>query len=832
MQSNNQSAIPWPEDYAALEQTLLKELGGDSRIYIHRTISEGKSGARVMVADVTSDRFTGQAILKLDRAVGSRRAEALEHERHKHAIEMAPEYAEAYLPKLVCAVRHQDEVAALTTIAARGLEYAVSWAACPYGPQLDTAVRLSDDLLERWNAKYNLDPDMLMPQDLLNSWLDYRTDPGRGGRIHDFISANCAIPPETPAFTYDGEWFPNPLAFALRLIQLPESARLRAVRGNQHGDLHGKNVLVTKQFEADPHYYLIDLDFYRDDGFLFYDHGIFELDYLLTSRERISPQHWKTLLGNLKRVAPKERDAGLQGEDIGILQLVHQFRDRPRQWVDRHEPNRLSFLESQYLLARLTAGLAISHQRRDNLSRAMAFLYAADNLKDYLALHEFEWPKHGPEFGLDALYRTDASASSATHQPQGSTSQTMPDQPDLGRPPKRAIAVLPFVGLPDQSERDRITDSLSDGIIAELSRIDWFTTIGRTSTQAYRDADPDPVRVGRELNAQYLVMGTVREKGDEFQTAVRLVDTSSGEDVWSDRYPLKPDIEDIFTAEDKIAHTIASQIDIELAQNEWARALRKRPENLDSWDMFMRARWHFFQYTREDDEIARQMCLDAMKEAPNYSAPYALLAQLKNRSVFFGWTEGSPEGFAEALQYGRKAVKLDPGSSFAHESLTHAYMFSGRTNVAIREAETAISLNPCSGGAHQALAVALLWAGKPAEALPVIDISLRLSPFGQSLVYKLAIKSAALLLLGRLQKSEELARQAMDTGHGQVIGHVTLALTLNRQGRLEEAREAVRQASQKRPDMKIGIIQKMASGMNPELKDALVKRLTILGMPE
>ena len=150
MQSNDKSAIPWPQDYAALEEKLLAELGSNSHIYIHRAISEGKSGACVLVADVTSERFTGQAILKLDRAVGSKLAEEMEYERHQRAIEVAPDYAEHYLPKLVCAVQYDNEVAALTTIAARGLEYAVAWSACSYGPQLETAVRLSEDLLERW----------------------------------------------------------------------------------------------------------------------------------------------------------------------------------------------------------------------------------------------------------------------------------------------------------------------------------------------------------------------------------------------------------------------------------------------------------------------------------------------------------------------------------------------------------------------------------------------------------------------------------------------------------------------------------------------------------
>ncbi|MCP4315170.1 MAG: hypothetical protein GY789_03840 [Hyphomicrobiales bacterium] len=834
MQSNNQSAIPWPEDYAVLEEKLLAELGGDSRIYIHRTISEGKSGACVMVADVISQKFTGQAILKLDRAVGSKSLEAMEFERHKHAIETAPDYAEQYLPKLVCAVQHENEVAALTTIAARGLEYAVAWAACSYGPQREMALRLSDDLLERWNANYSLDPEMLTPQDLLDSWLDYRIDRDRGGRIHDFLSTKCTLPPDTPAFAYDGHWFPNPLVFANRGVPLQETARLRAVRGNQHGDLHGKNVLVTKQSEQELRYYLIDLDFYRDDGFLFYDHGIFELDYLLTSRERIRPQNWKTLLGNLTRIPPREQAAGLVGEDIGILQLVLQFRDRPKAWVDRHQPNRLSFLDSQYLLARLAAGLAITHQRREDAIRAMAFLYAAHNLKDYLALHEFEWPKHGPEFGLDALFNGEPVASASSKAAPDFAEPQTHEQTDVQvpRPPKRAVAVLPLAGLNDQLSGENVTENLTDRIIAQLSRTDWFTTIGRSATSAYRDRDPDPQQVGKQLHAHYVLLGTARQSGSEVQTAVRLVQTESGEEVWSDRYRINMDTDDVVAAEDKIAYAVASRVDAQLAQSERARAMRKPPENLDSWDMFMRARWHFFQYTSEDDVIARKLCLDAIEMAPSFSDPHALLAQMEIRSIFFEWAEPGADIFANAVKHGRQAITLDPGSSFAHESLSRSYLFEGRTAIAVAEAETAITLNPTSAGAHWNLAMALVWAGKPAEAIPVIDISMRLDPFDQGLAYKLCVKAAALMLLGRLQKAEGLARQAMDVSHGHMIGLLTLAITLSRQGRMEEAQEAVRQAVLRRPDLSADNIKNMLSGLKPEVRNFLITRFVDLGIPQ
>lgn len=831
MQSNPNSRIPWPEDYAALEGPLLAELGGDSRIFLHRVISEGKSGAHVMVADVSSEKFTGQAILKLDRAKGARRAEALEYERHRKAIEVAPDYAANYLPKLVCAVTEGDMVAALTTIAGRGLEYALPWSACSYGPQLETAVRLSDDLLERWNADYGLEPDMLLPQDLLSQWLDYRIHRERGSRIHEFIEAKCSLTANSPTLLFDGDWFPNPLAFAGGLIPLPDTARLRPIKGNQHGDLHGKNVLVTKQAEIDPNYYLIDLDFYRDDGFLFYDHAMFELDYLLTSRETIRPRHWKTIMQNLRRGPQGQRDAGLFGEDIGILQLVREFRDKPRQWIDRHEPNRLSFLDSQYMLARLAVGLAVSHQRRDFVSRALGFLYAAFNLKDYLALHEFDWPRHGPEFAIEGLYEAALSPTAGAEAAGKRQSAATPDL-KLSRPPKRVVAVLPLLCSNDQQTLEQIADGVTDGIISDLSRIDWFTTVARSATRSYRSGDTDPRTAGRELSAHYVASGSVRKVEDNIQISMRLVETESGNEVWSEKYRFDSGIDDLLTNEDIIANTIAASIDTEVDRNEQDNAMRASSEDPDCWELVMRARWHMTQISREDNEAARELALRAVEKMPGYATPHALLTQIKVRSFFFGWSEWSEGEMEDAVNLARRAVSLDPGSSYAHESLARAYLFAHRIAPAVREAETAVSLNPSSSSAHLWLAIAMLWAGKPAEVLPIIELSLKLGKYNQGLVFKLCVKAAAYFVLGRIQKAEELMQQAVDVGGGEMIGHLFLAIILSRQGRLEEARQYVKAALEKRPDITCAKLRVIFSGMNPELREPLLQRVAALGIPE
>ena len=218
----------------------------------------------------------------------------------------------------------------------------------------------------------------------------------------------------------------QPLAFAEQVVDTASSIRLRAIRGNMHGDLHGFNVLVSRQSEVKPEYYLIDLDLYRDDGFLFFDHAYFELTYLVTERDSIEPSRWKSILNTLSPRAYMQEEDVVTGDDVGMLQLVNDMRDKVKTWIDRHEPNRLSYMESQCLMGRIAAGLALSHQTRSSAVRAMAFLYAATSLQDFLTLHDIDWPKNGPAFSYDHTKGRRYSPSSNTRPSPQAESHTAP----------------------------------------------------------------------------------------------------------------------------------------------------------------------------------------------------------------------------------------------------------------------------------------------------------------------------------------------------------------------------------------------------------------------
>ena len=126
-----------------------------------------------------------------------------------------------------------------------------------------------------------------------------------------------------------------------------------------------------------------------------------------------------------------------------------------------------------------------------------------------------------------------------------------------------------------------------DDIITGLSRIKWLFVIARNSTFTYKGRPVDVKQVGRELGVRYVVEGSVRKAADRVRVSGQLIDAATGAHVWAERYDRKSD--DIFALQDEIALSVVGAIEPSLRRAEVARVKRKRPENLDAYDLVLQA---------------------------------------------------------------------------------------------------------------------------------------------------------------------------------------------------------------------------------------------------
>ena len=826
---NTHSGLPWPEAYQDLLPVIRERWAIQGEIYLSRKLSGGKSGALVYAADITCPDFSGQAILKLDQAADPAWQEENEAERHLGAFQDAPDFAAKHLPTIIHSLHHEDSIAMLSTIAGRGLEYAEPWADCAYDRQLAAVRQLSKGILEDWNQGYELSKGMLGPQELLTAWLGYRLDPTQSW-LHDFLSRDCGLAPEEPSLTFEGHWYPNPLCFTNPQTRSQDWLPLRAARGRSHGDLHGFNVLMQSSASPETAYHLIDLALYQGDQFLFFDHAYFELSYLLTSREAGDPSNWDSILSHLSPYHSGEEKAGIRGDDHGLTVLVTALRQEVFDWVERHESNRLSYMESQILLARVAAGLNFCNKRVSDEMRRMAFIYAAYSLKDYMKLNAATWPKHGPLFEIAGSAPDDGKLA-AQISSEAERDAVVAEQEDEHSPlpDKPAIAVLAFDNLSGQPDQEYFADGVTEEIITELSHVDWLMVIGRGSSFTYKGRTVDEKQVGKELGVHYVVEGSVRKVGKRVRISAQLVDAKSGLYLWGERYDR--DLKDIFKLQEEIAGSIVANIDWELKLVEREQAQR-RPVHVSAWDKFQQGLWHFYRFKDGDTETARQLLLNAAKQSPKFSSTHAVLSILDSRKIALGEAEAPGETLESAYRHASEAVSLDDRNSLARVALGRVYLFQGKYDLAVAEAEAAVALNPSSTVAHLFLAGALVWCGRAVEALPIVDISIRLSPKGPFLKVKLLVKAVAHYVLDELPEGEQVVRKAI---HGRVVGpfgYLVLAAILARQDRLEDARAFIAEAQAIRPDLTISRIQHCWLHFNPPYMERFIGDLRKAGLPE
>jgi len=162
----------------------------------------------------------------------------------------------------------------------------------------------------------------------------------------------------------------------------------------------------------------------------------------------------------------------------------------------------------------------------------------------------------------------------------------------LPLPDKPSIAVLPFDNMSGDPEQEYFADGIAEDIITGLSRIRWFFVCARNSSFLYKGRSVDVKQVSRELGVRYVLEGSVRKSGSRARITAQLIDATTGNHLWAERYDR--DLQDMFAIQDEITETVVATIEPQLYAAESDRSRRKNPENIDAWDMTVRAMRHLW----------------------------------------------------------------------------------------------------------------------------------------------------------------------------------------------------------------------------------------------
>lgn len=292
------------------------------------------------------------------------------------------------------------------------------------------------------------------------------------------------------------------------------------------------------------------------------------------------------------------------------------------------------------------------------------------------------------------------------------------------------IAVLPFKYVGSNAELTALADGVTDEIVIGLSRFSYLRVVARSSTSHYAHNDLDVRAVGRELGAQYVMEGTLRQAGSRVRIAVQLVDAHSGAHLWAETYDRRFDSAEMFALPDelvpKIVSTVADTYGV-LPRN-MGEALRNRDlKKLTPYEAVLRSFAHFPRLSAAEHAASEAGLERAVQQAPGYADAWAMLSMLYREEYTHGFNlKSDPIGRAHAAA--RRAVEVAPSNHLAFHALASAQFFRRELQAFRNSAEKAVALNPMDGFTIAYLGSLIAYSGDWDRGCALVERARGLNP--------------------------------------------------------------------------------------------------------
>ena len=279
------------------------------------------------------------------------------------------------------------------------------------------------------------------------------------------------------------------------------------------------------------------------------------------------------------------------------------------------------------------------------------------------------------------------------------------------------VGVLPFANLSESAD-EYFSDGLTEDLIHALSLQSFYRVLGRNSTFSFKGKNVSTRLIAREIDATYLILGSVRRAATKIRVTAELIAPETGEQLWTGR--LDRDIGDLFAMQDELTTSLSAAIAAEIYRAEASAPPRSSSNDLTAWDRFLKGLSYYYLQTQADFETSIGLFKEAIALDPTLSIARAYLATILTQAIQFGWIKSTRELWDNAMSLAESSVRLDPRSSFAFQILAYLHALEGHYEAAMDAAKRAVGLNPYDMGARGVLGACHLTAantGPPSNCL-------------------------------------------------------------------------------------------------------------------
>ena len=254
------------------------------------------------------------------------------------------------------------------------------------------------------------------------------------------------------------------------------------------------------------------------------------------------------------------------------------------------------------------------------------------------------------------------------------------------------ILVMPFTDASVEGGQDYFTRGITDNVITLLTSFrELFVFAFNTAMQTTSNGNQIE-QAYSQLNARYVVEGSIQRTPDRIRITARLVDAQQGQHLWAQNYDR--DAGDLLLVQDEIARLVITSLVGKVEETDWRRAQQKSSIQLMPYDLVLKGRISMNDYSRDGVLEARRCFQQALDLDPEHAAAYAGLAVSYAFEYLGVWCEHSQRASENMVEYANRALQLDNTNIMARYALAFAYFWGGEYERAVVEIEQAVECNP------------------------------------------------------------------------------------------------------------------------------------------
>ena len=403
-----------------------------------------------------------------------------------------------------------------------------------------------------------------------------------------------------------------------------------------------------------------------------------------------------------------------------------------------------------------------------------------------------------------------------------------------------SIIVLPFINLSGDARQDYIPDEITDSLISDLGRaLPGMSVVSRGTAFTYKGRNADARQIGRELEARYLLTGSVVAEAERVRVNIQLVETAEGNQLWAERFDTERT--SILEVQDEIVSRVSRAIGLQVVDIEARRSRRERPASTEVMDLVLRGKAVLNLPSSPATMIeARDLLEQALKVEP---ANVDALAGVATTLVFefvngYYEIEGS-ERLQRAERLLDQASAIEPRNLLMLRARAALRRAQGKFNDAIAAAQAIILENPGEPWAYKEIGLSTMYLGQPEQALDWFAKADRIGPRDPGRWTWLDGRGHALILLGRNEEAVQALIAALDANPKNISSHAFLAAAYALLGRSDDAHTALAAYFQRQPDVKVSTFRlrspvplALTSVTYRQQHERVSRGLRAAGMPE